>query len=189
MKATPVRAIAVVASTAALAGCGSSSISGPQPADVAGIYAVCTLQFEPESDALPTVDIRGTAFEVENPEVDPPELRLNSTGELQLQYTPAGEFVEENIRGSFTVVGSEVRITWGTTGSTVNPSALLLPATVNLSYSESPRSLALDAGPLYNVPRTDYARLADISESGLAEQIPGRVVARFSAAGGTGPCD
>jgi hypothetical protein len=180
---TLVRKMMVVATLPAAAACGGDDgPTGPSPADIAGIYDVCSLVFEPEGAQAP-VDIRAVAMETDNPQVDGPELRLNTNRLLQFVYTPDGEFVEENIFGNFSVSGQQVGITFTTSGATVQPGALLLPVNFDLTFRASPRSLSTTGTAVYDVARADYARMAGVSESGLAERIPGRLSASFQANG------
>lgn len=150
------------------------------PEDVAGIYAVCTLSFVPENTALPTVDVRTAAFELSQDRPQPfLALDPNTARTFELQYVPRGQFSDREVRGSYELRREQVNLRFNTSG--VNPAELLLPELVVLDFEPSPLRLSVGESPLHSVPRSSYARLAGIGESGLAEQIRGRLAARFQA--------
>jgi hypothetical protein len=165
----------------ALAACDDGT--GPDrliPEDVAGIYAVCTLSFVPENAALPTVDVRTAAFELSQDRQQPfLALDPNSARTFELQYVPRGQFSDREVRGTYALRPEQVELRFNTTG--VNPSDLLLPERVTLDFQPSPLQVSAGESPFYSVPRSTYAQLAGIGESGLAEQIRGRLAARFQA--------
>lgn len=168
-----------------LAACGDGD-GGTRPAaltraEVADIYAVCALSFVPDG-VLPPVDIRSAAFELDNPQVSHPRLGLEGTGTFEMEYTPKGQNTDRELPGSFDTSGTDqVELRFA------NPTAvasILLPDRLVLRFQAGTKTLSTGANPQYTVPRSDYARLAGVSESGLAERIPGRLAARFAAGGG-----
>jgi hypothetical protein len=170
----------------ALAACGDSTGPGDNltTQDVAGIYSLCALSFVPEGGVLPAVDIRAKAFETTNTQVLQPRVTVDvNPATFELKYTPIGQFSDRELDGSYTIRGNTVTLKFGT-GSDVAPGTLLLPGTIPVDFQKSPQALSTDGTAVYNVAKADYARLAGISESGLAAQIPGRTTARFS----TGSC-
>lgn len=152
---------------------------GPSPEDVAGIYAVCALAFDPEGDLLTTVDIIARGFETED--VREPQLQVDPSRAFQILFTPKGLFVERSLLGAYTPVATRVQL--GFTGGTAQASAFLFPQSLELAFQETPKSLTTAATTVYDVARADYARLARVSESGLADRIPGRMMAVFQSGG------
>jgi hypothetical protein len=158
-----------------LAACGDSTSSGSLgPADVAQLYELCELSFVPDNPTQPSVDIRSQAFETTNTSVRKPQLALDEDRTVGLLFTRKGQFVPQEIRGTFTVSGEQVVLRFPTSE---NPANYLLPETVWLDFQDSPRQLTADA-TTYAVKRTAYAGLAGIPEAGLADQIPGHLIAR-----------
>jgi hypothetical protein len=159
----------------ALAACGDSTSSGDLgPADVAQLYELCELTFVPNNPTQPTVDVRSQAFETTNTSVRQPQLALDADRSVGLLFTRKGQFVPQEIRGTFTVSGEQVVVRFP---ASENPSNYLLPETVRLDFQESPLQLTADS-TTYAAKRTAYAGLAGIPEAGLADQIPGHLVAR-----------
>lgn len=165
----------------ALAACGDDGPTGPTltPAEVADRYAVCSLVFDPEGDVLPQVDVRAAAFEADNP-VTQAGIGLNATRTFELEYTPEGQNTDVELPGNFTISGTTVDLRFT---SATAASAILLPQSVRLAFQAAPKQLSVTRSDEYEVPRSDYARLAGISESGLAERIPGRLQASFRVGG------
>jgi hypothetical protein len=158
-----------------LAACGDSTSSGSLgPADVAQLYELCELTFVPDNPTQPTVDIRSQAFETINTSVRKPQLALDADRTAGILFTRKGQFVPQEIRGTFSMSGQQVVLRLPTSA---NPSDYLLPETVWLDFQESPRQLTADA-TTYAAKRAAYARLAGIPEAGLADQIPGHLTAR-----------
>jgi hypothetical protein len=158
----------------ALAACGDSTTSeGLAPSDVAQLYELCALNFVPDNPTQPSVDIRSQAFETTNASIRKPQLALDTDRTAGILFTRKGQFVPQEIRGTFTLSGEQVVLRLP---SSENPSEYLLPETVWLNFQESPQQLTADA-TTYAVKRAAYARLAGIPEAGLADQIPGHLTA------------
>lgn len=167
----------------ALGGCGDASggITGPSPEEVAGIYSICSLTFDPGGDLLADVDIVDRGFEPGSQEIRAPQLQIDATRDFQVVFTPEGQFVERTLLGTYVPAGTRLRLSF--TGGTAAAADYLLPPTLELAFQETPKSLTTAATPLYEVDRDDYARLAGISESNLAPRIEGRLMAVFQAGG------
>lgn len=151
------------------------------PEEVAGIYAVCALTFQPDNEILAEVDILAAGFETENPDVRLPEVQADANGDLQILFTPRGQFVQRTLIGRFTTTGNRVSVSF--TGGTASAASYLLPSPLELAFQATPKSLTNAATAQYDVARADYARLANASESGLAERIPGRLMVVFQGSG------
>jgi hypothetical protein len=178
--------LAAVLSLLSAAACGDGVVV-PTVLDrneIAGIYSICSLVFNPEGDLGPA-DVRARAFELQNPDVRPPQVQVDASGDFQLVFTPTGQFVERSILGRFTTTSTEVVLTF--TGGTAAAGAYLLPSPLRLEFTESPKALFVAPTPLYEVNRSDYARIAGVSESGLADRIPGRLTVQLSAIGSSCP--
>jgi hypothetical protein len=149
--------------------------TGPTRADVAGIYRVCQLTFVP-AGALASVNLLDTAFETQNTQVQRPELRLDRTrNDIELVYTPRGEFVSRSVRGTYDLSGQRVTLRFPDSAR----NALLLPERLTLNFQTTPRQLATASSDPFTVPRADYARLSGQAETNLAPQIEGRLSATF----------
>lgn len=147
------------------------------PEEVAGIYAVCSLTFQPDNEILAEVDILSAGFETENPDVRLPEVQADANGDFQILFTPKGQFVQRTLIGRFTTAANRVSV--GFTGGTASAASYLIPSPLELAFQATPKSLTNAATVQYEVGRADYARLANASESGLAERIPGRLMVVF----------
>lgn len=169
--------------TLALAGCGDASggLTGPSPEEVAGIYAVCALTFDPDGDLLADVDVVARGFEPGGQEIRAPQLQVDPTRDFQVVFTPKGQFVERTFIGTYLPAGTRLRLSF--TGGTAAPASFLLPPTLDLTFQQTPKSLTTAATPAFEVDRADYARLAGVSESNLAPRIQGRLMAVFQAGG------
>jgi hypothetical protein len=154
---------------------------GPSPEAVAGIYAVCSLDFDPEGDLLTTVNIIERGFETEDQQIRAPQLQVDVSRQFQILFTPKGQFVERSLLGTYTPIATRVQL--GFTGGTAQAASFLLPQSLEVAFQETPKSLTTAATAIYDVARADYARLAGVSESGLADRIPGRMLAVFQAGG------
>lgn len=160
--------------------------TGPEPLtrdEVAGFYEVCTLAFVPEG-SLAEVDVRSAAFELSNAQVRPPRLAIDPTGSFELEYTPKSQFSDREVRGTIDPRIGAVELRFN--GSGAPAGELLLPGSLTAAYQASPKSLTVTQSAPYDIPRADYARMRGISESGLADRIPGRLRARFATVGGCG---
>jgi hypothetical protein len=178
--------IAAVLSLLSAAACGEGVIvpTGLDRDEIAGIYSICTLVFDPEGDLDPA-DVRTRAFELQNPNVRQPQVQVDANGDFQLVFTPIGQFVERSILGRFTTTRTEAVLSF--TGGTAAPEAFLLPTPLRLEFTASPKALFGAPTSLYEVNRSDYARIAGVSESGLASRIPGRLTVHLSAIGSACP--
>lgn len=167
-----------------IAACGDDG-SGPDrltAAEVSAAYSICQLVFSPEG-GLASVNLVQAGFETQASGVQTPLLRIDPIREIELVYTPKGQVVSQNVRGTFEVSGaSEVTLRFEDRGS-VRRSALLLPDRATLQFQPSPQSLSVASSDAYTVPRAEYARLSGQSETNLAEQIRGRLNASFRAGG------
>lgn len=173
------RGTAVLCGIAALAACGDSTgVVTLTPQDVTGSYEVCSLVFQPENPTQPAVDIRTAVFETEDTAgVQQPRLAVDQQPrEFALLYTRKGQFVPQNITGNYDLTASGLTLKFPG-GS--NPGGFLLPDRLALEFQASPMVLWTDSSDRYSVPRSDYARLAGVPETGLADQIPGHLSARF----------
>lgn len=161
------------------AGCGGDGGGpvGPTPQEIAGIYSLCALTFDPEGDLLSTVDVMDRGIELEG--VRHPQLQVDASRGFQILLTPEGQFVERSLLGTYLQSGNRLRLTFA--GGTASPADFLLPPTLELAFQQTPKSLTTAATPVYEVDRATYARLAGQSESGLAERIPGKLMAAFKA--------
>ncbi|CAN5755778.1 hypothetical protein BH23GEM5_BH23GEM5_04310 [soil metagenome] len=161
-----------------LAACGDST--GPISAEeVGGVYQICSLAFTP-GGALQPVDIRVAAMAAS----PPPLLTLsNQIREFELEYRLPGDQLAQRPRGSYETGAGSVTLVFT---EPARASALLLPARLRLDVQQAPQALTVSTQQPYNVTRTDYARLAGISEVNLSPEITGTVSGRFVITGS--PC-
>ena len=178
-----VRTFGVVCFAALAAACGDDDGTGPSltPERVGGTYNVCSLAFNPTNDLLPDVDVLASAVNLEPG--SQPQLRLSTqTSDFVFEFIEEGDVIREQLRGTYS--GSGNRVTLDFRGGSVSPSSLLLNQRLGLDFQAEPKALlspAADAQTLYTVSRSRYAELADVSEEGLANPIPGTLSARFTA--------
>lgn len=171
------RYLGAVLAAAALAACDDGTATG-STVDVAGLYTACTLAFGPSNTALPAVNLMTQVF------ASSPKLALDTDRVAQLQYTRKGQIRTEFLDGTYDPGGDVVLVHFPNNATTTS---LLLPASKGLDLDVEASSLTLpvlsvNGSVEYTVPRADYARLAGISETGLADQIPGRLTARLAQA-------
>lgn len=182
------RNVAAMACVAALAGCGGDLGTGTAPltpADVQGVYRICTLRFTPVQTALPPVDL--LARVIDPAPAGPAQgasLTLSGVApEFELVYSHRGDGALRQVRGDVEYgAGSVFLYLTSRSPTIVQQEALLPPFHLDLVFHASPRGLtAGDEVGAYEVRRLDYTRAAGISEEGLADRILGHVTASFSA--------
>jgi hypothetical protein len=175
---------AALLGTVALAACGGSSTTLPRaltPADVGGVYAACTLAFQPTG--LAVVDLLAAATEPSpNPPLPPPNLKISAQiRDFELEYTPRGDVLPRRFTGSYQLGTSSVTLQFAATPGQLG-SALLLTPTVQLEYQPSTERLVVSTAR-YTVAREDYGRLAGLSEEqmrNLQERIEGTLTGHFA---------
>ena len=173
--------------TAVLAACDGDLGPGARlltPADVQGVYRVCTLRFTPVQTALPAVDLLARVID---PAPAPPaqgaSLTLSGAApEFELVYSHRGDAVLRQVRGDMEFgTGSVFLYLTSQSPTIVQQEALLPPNHLDLVFHASPRRLtAGDEVSSYYVRRSDYTSAAGISEEGLQDRITGHVAAVFA---------
>lgn len=180
MRTTAVRLLAATTLLATAACDGGST--GPDrltPAEVGGVYRICTLRFVPENTAIAPANLLDRVVNVTPPPGKPePTLTLSpSLLEYELIYTRKSDSFTQQLRG---------RVEYGTNEAVPrfysDPDArgaigseLLLSARPTLVFQTGPRRLTSTAIEIYSVSRRDYAAAAGVSESGFNETIRGRM--------------
>ena len=171
-----------------LAGCGGPDAIEPPsltPAQVQGVYAVCSLRFSPDQTALPTADVLQTVVNTAPPAPkQPPSLTLSGqTAEYQLVYTRKSDNFLQQLSGHVSFSPTTVFLDFPDAAQSETVRELLLPATLMLDFNGASRRLtALPLGS-YGVRRADYAKAAGITETGLQPTLTGQMAATFSASG------
>ena len=181
------RNAAAMAVAAVLLGCSGDLGPGARtltPADVQGVYRICTLRFTPVQTFLPPVDLLASVID---PAPAPPaqgaSLTLSGAApEFELVYTHRGDGALRQVRGDVEFgTGSVFLYLTSQSPTIIQQEALLPPGHLDLVFHASPRRLtAGDEVSAYEVRRLDYTRAAGISEEGLADHILGHVTAVFS---------
>ncbi len=180
------RAAVVPAAFLALAACadGGTMPRRLTPAQVAGVYRVCTLRFTPVQTALPAANLLGTVIDAApGPGEVEPSLTLSGVAaQFELVYTHAGTGALRQVRGDVEYGENSVFLYLSSqTPSIVQQEALLPAAHLDLVYHPSPRRLTAGAEvSAYSVRRSDYARAAGIGEEGLQDRINGHLAAAFA---------
>ncbi|HEU4559881.1 MAG TPA: hypothetical protein VFS20_18680 [Longimicrobium sp.] len=180
------RASVVPVAALALAACadGGTMARRLTPAQVAGVYRVCTLRFTPVQTALPPANLLGSV-------IDPapgsgrvePSLTLSGVApQFELEYTHAGSGALRQVRGDVEYGEESVFLYLTSQSPTIVQQEALLPsAHLDLVYHPSPRRLTAGAEvSAYSVRRSDYTRAAGISEEGLQDRITGHLTAVFA---------
>ncbi|HEX5726051.1 MAG TPA: hypothetical protein VFX98_11335 [Longimicrobiaceae bacterium] len=184
------RPLALAALTLAAAACGDGTGTGVDPltpAEVEGVYLVCTLTFTPTQPALPPANLLERIIDTTPPVGRPgPSVALSGDAAVfDLVYTRQGNNFLQQLRGEMEFGENSVFLRMFQGGPAVGiPAELLLPPHLDLVFSATPRRLtAGEEVSGYSVARADYARAAGISEDNLAPRINGHVTALFSAEG------
>lgn len=177
------RTFVILPALALLAACDGGNGTGSDPLtpqQVAGVYNLCTLRFQPSNAALPAADLLRTVVDTTPPAGRPEAtIALAENGTYDLAYTAQQSAFLQQIRGS--IGYREDHITLSFPQSNENAAALLLPRSLLLNFSASPRQLSGDAsGSPYPVARFDYASAAGISEEGLQNTINGTLAVTFT---------
>lgn len=182
------RAAPVLAAFVGLAAC---SDSGTGPVDrldreqVASLYAICELVFEPAGGVLPAVDIAAAAFSFpggfRNPHVG---LDPDPQQTAELKFIPKGYVNDREIRGNYEIQGLET-IALRFDASAVDPKSLLIPENrwLSFQFQESPRRLKMESSPQYAVARTDYLGLTGLPFENIPASITGVLRADFRSDG------
>lgn len=186
MNGSRFRHFAVALAPLLLVGCDDGGGTGPNgllsPDEVQGSYSICSLTFTPDASFLDAVDIRNAAFELDNPPT-PPRIGLDSNLTFELDYTPEGGNTDRELTGSFELGSNTILLTFA---GGVDPSSLLLPSQLLVSYQGSPEQISTQASSAFDVDREIYADLAAIPEEerdALSENIRGRVAIRAATGG------
>lgn len=166
---------------AVLGACDGNGTSADRlrPEDVAGVYNICVLRFQPSNAALPAADLMATVINPAPPAGRPlPTIALAENRTYDLVYTARQTNFVEQIRGSISYQSNGVTLS---IADTERAAALLLPRSLALEFTDSPRRLASRAIAFpHSVPREDYARAAGISQEGLQSTISGQMTVDFS---------
>jgi hypothetical protein len=169
------RTLALLPALTLLAACnggGGTDADRLDPAQVAGVYNVCTLRFQPGNPALPRADLLLTVVDTTPPAGRPEAtIALTTSGTYELAYTAMETSFIQLVRGSIVYHQTALAISVPTEQEA---SALLLPRPMLLTFNEPAARLSGDASESpHPVARADYARAAGISEEGLQSTING----------------
>lgn len=181
------RAAAVPVVLLVLAACSGGGGTLPRrltPAEVAGVYRVCTLRFTPVQTALPPADLlAGVLDPAPGPGKPAPSLTLSGVApQFELVYTHAGDGALRQVRGDAEYGDGSVFLYLTSQSPTIiQQEALLPPAHLDMVYHPAPRRLTAggEVGA-YTVRRQDYTRAAGIGEEGLQDRITGHLAAVFA---------
>jgi hypothetical protein len=167
---------------AACGGDGGTGVPRLTPGDVQGVYAVCSLRFQPAQAALPSADLLATVVNTAPPAPkQPPSLTLSGqSAAFQLLYTRRSDNFLQQLQGSVSLQQSQLSVNLPEEGSSEIRRELLLPGQLLLHFTASPRRLSASGDATYSVRRADYARAAGISEEGLQERINGSLSGTFA---------
>lgn len=176
----------IVPALALLAACDGDGGTGSDPLtpqEVAGVYELCTLRFQPSNGALPAANLLTSVIDTTPPANRPePSIALAANGTYDLAYTDQQTQFLEQIRGS--IGYREDQITLSFPSSDPNAAALLMPRSLLLNYDAAGHQFTGDAsGFPYPVTRADYAAAAGISQEGLQNSINGTVQVTFALDG------
>lgn len=173
---------------AALAACGKGGTDVPRltPAEVAGVYNICSLRFIPLQGALPAANLLQSVINVTPPAPkQPPSLTLSGTqSQFQLVYTRKSDNFLQTVTGGVHFYTGEIAIDFPDPDQSEIVRELLLPTQLWLGFTATPSRLGTSTSLTYSVRRADYARAAGITEEGLQQSITGQLTATFA----TGAC-
>jgi hypothetical protein len=176
-----------LAALAVTAGCfsddgGTNTRPRLTPADVQGVYKICSLRFTPVQTALPVANLLQFVVNPTPPAPkQAPSLTLSGqTATYQLLYTRRSDSFTQDLRGNVALGIDEIILSVPDEASNEVRRELLLPGQLLLHFSGNPRQLTSVGEVGYNVRRADYARAAGITEEGLQERIAGSLTGVFS---------
>lgn len=177
------RTLVLLPAFALLAACdggGGGTGSDPlRPQEVAGVYSLCTLRFQPLQTALPAANLLTTVVDTAPPPGRPEAtIALAPNGTYDLAYTARQTSFLEQFRGSITYRENAIVLN---VPLQTQASILLLPRSLVLGYNAGNKRLTSDGNAPHAVTRSEYARAAGISEEGLQNTINGTTSAVFSA--------
>ncbi|HYH79750.1 MAG TPA: hypothetical protein VEX86_08125 [Longimicrobium sp.] len=174
--------LAAAASVAACSGGGTPPEPRLTPAQVAGVYNVCSLQFQPTQAALPAANLLATVINPSPPAPkQAPSLTLSgSVAGYQLLYTRRSDNFTQDLRNPLALGTEDIVLSVPDEAASEARSELLLPGQFRLRFSDNPRTLTARPEFFYTVTRANYARAAGISEDGLAERITGVISGVFT---------
>ena len=177
-------ALAALALLAACDGDGGTGSDNLQPGDVAGVYNLCSLRFNPANTALPPADLLQTVVDTTPPAGRPEAtVSLSSNATYDLVYTRQSDAFLQQLRGSISYGRTTVSLSVPS-GNAIG-AELLLPRPIPLAFSDGPtRQLTGQTPYAYAVAREDYARAAGIPQTDLSPTITGSLAASLSS----GPC-
>jgi hypothetical protein len=175
-----------IAGSLLVAACGGDIVETQylSPEEVGGSYRICSLAFTPDGGFLPAVDIRAAAMDLTPGDGLPePYLRLSSTGTVyQLEYTPLGDFIRDGFDGSYETRRTAVMLPFPSPAQAMNK--LLLPSPLELSFTESPRSLDISSfHASHFVPRAQYVAMTGMDPTNLPLSIRGALSGHFRVGG------
>lgn len=178
--------LVILPALALLAACdgGGGTRSDPlTPQEVAGVYELCTLRFQPSNGALPAANLLTSVIDTTPPAGRPePTIALAGNATYDLAYTDQQSQFLEQIRGSIGYREDQITLSFPTNDP--NAAALLMPRSLLLNYDAGTKRLSGDAsGFPYPVTRADYAAAAGISQEGLQNSINGTVSITFALDG------
>jgi hypothetical protein len=176
----PLAAIAVAA--ACDGGGGTTTPPRLTPADVQGVYNLCSLRFTPVQNALPAANLLQFVVHPSPPAPkQPPSLTLSGqSASYQLLYTRRSDAFTQDLRGTVGLGVDEIVLSIPDESTSETRRELLLPGQLLLSFSDNPRRLTSVGVTGYNVRREDYARAAGITQEGLQDRIAGSLTGVFA---------
>jgi hypothetical protein len=178
--------LVITPALALLAACdgGGGTRSDPlTPQEVAGVYEMCSLRFQPSNGALPAANLLTSVIDTTPPAGRPePTVALAANGIYDLAYTDQATQFLEQIRGSIGYREDQITLVFPSSDPTAE--ALLMPHSLLLAYDAAAHTLTGDAaGIAYPVARADYAAAAGISQEGLQSTINGTLQVAFALGG------
>ncbi|HVG45845.1 MAG TPA: hypothetical protein VM890_13985, partial [Longimicrobium sp.] len=130
---------------AALPACdgGGTDPQGLTPAQVQGVYSVCTLRFAPVNSVLPVADLLAKVVNPAPPAPkQPPSLTLSGQANAyQLIYTRRSDNFLQQLNGSVDLHQSEVVADFPDESQSEAVRELLLPTALALTFSDNPKRL------------------------------------------------
>jgi hypothetical protein len=181
-----VRTLPLCALALAACGGGGTDVARLTPAEVAGVYNICSLRFIPLQGALPAANLLQSVINTAPPAPkQPPSLTLSGTeNQYQLVYTRKSDNFLQTITSGVHFYPGEIALDFPDQDQSEIVRELLLPTQLWLGFAATPSRLNTSTSLTYSVRRADYARAAGITEEGLQANISGQLTATFA----TGVC-
>jgi len=148
---------------------------------VGGQYHICALEFVPDGEFPPPLDIRAAEIDLEADQA--PRLFVSrQMPQFELTYTPTDDDLPRRLGREYELRRSTVTLNFESTPRELG--RLLLPASLELDFTPGTRTLRIsEAHSRHSVRRSDYERMSGEGHPNVADPITGRLSGTFQVGG------